>query len=319
MKALQGEFGVVGIFVGHHSQGIIDPRALLSQIPGFNGRYSQYVRRAIANLRQVQGLDLPEIPEPGNGLGTWTPLQALAVLTYGPSFHLNAVLIAEIERLTGQSLPREEGQSRYEAAFYTEYLVSLLACFEEQQPGLQMQVIPQFSCGPYRIDFRVDLQWFDPDGKYFDKPIRQEVYLLEFDEAYHLEPANRQADHQRDAYIEQQTGLRPLRIRHEEQELWATICRAQGRILSVEEYLQGLLMAMAEPGDGRHLDITRDSAQSAYTCDPAGYLRYPAQPGRDLKAIAERLDWRLSQRHSGNLAYHRLTPPRVTANRHISG
>ncbi|WP_169046467.1 hypothetical protein [Aeromonas salmonicida] len=319
MKALQGEFGVVGIFVGHHSQGIIDPRALLSQIPGFNGRYSQYVRRAIANLRQVQGLDLPEIPEPGNGLGTWTPLQALAVLTYGPSFHLNAVLIAEIERLTGQSLPREEGQSRYEAAFYTEYLVSLRAYFEEQQPGLRIEVIPQFSCGPYRIDFRVDLQWFDPDGKYFDKPIRQEVYLLEFDEAYHLEPANRQADHQRDAYIEQQTGLRPLRIRHEEQELWATICRAQGRILSVEEYLQGLLVAMAEPGDGRHLDITRDSAQSAYTCDPAGYLRYPAQPGRDLKAIAERLGWRLSQRHSGNLAYHRLTPPRVTANRHISG
>ncbi len=310
---------VTDIFIGPPAQGLIDPRGTLSQIPGFNGRYSQYVRRAISNIRQVQGLDLPEVPEPDNGLGMWTPLQALAVLTYGPSSHLNAALIAEIERLTGQSLPRVEGQSRYEAAFYTEYLVSLLACFEEQQPGLQMQVIPQFSCGPYRIDFRVDLQWFDPDGKYFDKPIRQEAYLLEFDEAYHLEPSNRQADQQRDAYIEQQTGLRPLRIRHEEQELWATICRAQGRILSVEEYLQGLLVAMAEPGDGRHLDITRDSAQSAYTCDPAGYLRYPAQPGRDLKAVAERLGWRLSQRHSGNLAYHRLTPPRVTTNRHISG
>ena len=145
------------------------------------------------------------------------------------------------------------------------------------------------------------------------------MYLLEFDEAYHLEPVNSQADHQRDAYIEQQTGLRPLRIRHKEQELWATICRTQGRILSVEEYLQGLLGAMAEPGKGPHIDITRESAQSAYTCDSAGYLRYPAQPGRDLKAIAERLGWRLSQRHSGNLAYHRLTPPRVTANRHISG
>ncbi|MGI2814656.1 hypothetical protein [Aeromonas veronii] len=310
---------VTDIFIGPPAQGLIDPRGTLSQIPGFNGRYSQYVRRAINNIRQVQGLDLPEVLEPDNGLGMWTPLQALAVLTYGPSSHLNAALIAEIERLTGQSLPREEGQSRYEAAFYTEYLVSLLAWFEEQQLGLRIEVIPQFSCGPYRIDFRVDLQWFDPDGNYFDKPLRQETYLLEFDEAYHLEPSNRQADHQRDAYIEQQTGLRPLRIRHEEQELWATICRAQGRILSVEEYLQGLLVAMAEPGDGRHLDITRDSAQSAYTCDPAGYLRYPAQPGRDLKAIAERLDWRLSLRHSGNLAYHRLTPPRVTANRHISG
>ncbi|HDT6080080.1 TPA: hypothetical protein QHC28_004812 [Aeromonas veronii bv. veronii] len=198
-------------------------------------------------------------------------------------------------------------------------MTPLLTCFEEQQPGLRIEVIPQFTCGPYRIDFRVDLQWFDPDGKYFDKPIRQAVYLLEFDEAYHLEPVNRQADHQRDAYIEQQTGLRPLRIRHEEQELWATICRTQGRILSVEEYLQGLLGAMVEPGKGPHIDITRESAQSAYTCDSAGYLRYPAQPGRDLKAIAERLGWRLSQRHSGNLAYHRLTPPRVTANRHISG
>ncbi|MFQ2810095.1 MULTISPECIES: hypothetical protein [Aeromonas] len=259
------------------------------------------------------------MPEPDNGLGTWTPLQALAVLTYGPSSHLNVELIAEIERLSGQVLPREERQSRHEAAFYVKHLAPLFAAFEAQQPGLQTEVTPQFACGPYRVDFRVDMQWFDPDGKYFDRPIRQETYLLEFDEAYHLEPANRQADQQRDSHIEQQTGLRPLRIRHEEQELWATICRTQGRILSVEEYLQGLLVAMAKPGDGRNLDITRESAQSAYTCDPAGYLRYPAQPGRDLKAIAERLGWRLSQRHSGNLAYHRLTPPRVTVDRHISG
>ncbi|BBT66899.1 hypothetical protein WP8S18E04_22830 [Aeromonas caviae] len=307
------------IFIGHHSLGLISPRGTLSQIPGFNGRYSQYVRRAINNIRQVRGLDLPEVPEPDNGLGTWTPLQALAVLTYGPSSHLNAALIAEIERLTEQSVQREEGQSRFEVAFYVEHLAPLVSYFHVQQPGLRIEVIPQSACGPYRVDFRVNLQWFDPDGKYFDRPIRQETYLLEFDEAYHLEPANRQADQQRDSYIEQQTGLRPLRIRHEEQELWATICRTQGRILSVEEYLQGLLGAMAEPGDGRHIDITRDSAQSAYTCDPAGYLRYPAQPGRDLKAIAERLGWRLSQRHSGNLAYHRLTPPRVTTNRHISG
>ncbi|AKA18133.1 hypothetical protein [Aeromonas hydrophila] len=314
---------MTAIFIGQPARGIIDPEALLSQIPGFSQRstrrFSQYVRRAIDNIRQVQGLDLPEVPEPDNGLGTWTPLQALAVLTYGPNSHLNAELIAEIERLTGQSIPREEGQSRHEAAFYVEYLAPLVIYFQMQQPGLRMEVIPQFDCNPYRIDFRVDLQWFDPDGKYFDKPIRQEAYLLEFDEAYHLEPANRQADQKRDAYIEQQTGLRPLRIRHEEQELWATICRTQGRILSVEEYLQGLLVAMAVPGEGRHIDITRKSAQSAYTCDPAGYLRYPAQPGRDLKAIAGRLGWRLSQRHSGSLAYYRLTPPRVTANRHISG
>ncbi|HHQ4512538.1 MULTISPECIES: hypothetical protein [Aeromonas] len=319
MKALQGELDVVGIFVGHHSQGSIDPRSLLSQIPGFNGRYSQYVRRAINNIRQVQGLDLPEVPEPDNGLGTWTPLQALAVLTYGPSSHLNAALIAEIERLTGQSIPRDEGQSRHEAAFYVEYLAPLVIYFQMQQPGLRIEVIPQSACGPYRIDFRVDLQWFDPDGKYFDRPIRQETYLLEFDEAYHLEPANRRADQQRDAYIEQQTGLRPLRIRHEEQELWVTICRAQGRILSVEEYLQGLLEVMKWRQEEGHIYITRKSAQSAYTCDPAGYLRYPAQPGRDLKAVAERLDWQFRKGHSDNLPHHRLTPPRVTANRHISG
>lgn len=300
---------MTAIFIGPPSRGIIDPRPLLSQIPGFNGRYSQYVRRAIANIRQVQGVDLPEVPEPDNGLGTWTPLQALAVLTYGPSCHLNVELIAEIERLTGQTLPRDERQSRYEAAFYVEHLAPLLACFAETQVGLRTEVIPQFACGPYRVDFRVNIQWVDPNGRHFDRPIRQEVYLLEFDEKYHQEPVNRQADQQRDADIEQQTGLRPLRIRHEEQELWASICRTQGRILSVEEYLQGLLERMAWQREGRHIDIMRESAQSAYTCDPAGYLRYPAQPGRDLKQIAERLGWRLSSRHSGRLAYHRLIAP----------
>ena len=90
---------------------------------------------------------------------------------------------------------------------------------------------------------------------------------------------------------------------------WAAICRAHGRILSVEEYLQGLLGKMVWRQEGRYIDITKESAQVAYTCDPAGYLRYPAQPGRDLKQIAERLGWRLSSRHSGRLAYHRLTAP----------
>ncbi|MDX7746853.1 MULTISPECIES: hypothetical protein [Aeromonas] len=296
---------MTAIFIGQPARGIIDPRALLSQIPGFNGRYSQYVRRAIANIRQVQGLDLPEVPEPDNGLGTWTPLQALAVLTYGPSSHLNVELIAEIERLTGQVLPREGRQSRHEAAFFVEYLTPLLSSFE--QPGVEIEVTPQFACGSYRVDFRIDIRWFDRDGRYFDRPIREVTYLLEFDEKYHQEPVNRRADQQRDGHIEQQTGLRPLRIRHEEQELWATICRAQGRILSVEEYLQGLLEVMAEPNEGLHIDITRESAQSAYTCDPAGYLRYPAQPGRDLKRIAQRLGWRLSSKHSDKRVYHRLT------------
>ena len=298
---------ITGIFIGHPSQELIDPKELLLRIPGFNRRFSQYVRRAIANIRQVQGLDLPDVPEPDNGLGEWSPLQALAVLTYGSSSHLNTALIAEIERLTEQSLPREENLSRHEAAFYVEYLAPLIAYFQEQQPGLRIEVIPQFACGSYRVDFRVDWQWFDPDGRYFDRPIRQEAYLLEFDEKEHLEPANRQADQQRDAYIEQHTGLRPLRIRHEEQELWATICRIQGRILSVEEYLQELLEMMAESNEGRYIDITRVSAQSAYTCDQVGYLRNPAQPLRDLKRIAHRLGWRLDQSHSGSKAYHRLT------------
>jgi len=118
------------IFIGHHSLGLISPRGTLSQIPGFNGRYSQYVRRAIDNIRRMEGLELPEMLEPDNGLGTWTPLQALAVLTYGPSSHLNVELIAEIERLSGQVLPREERQSRHEAAFYVKHLAPLFAAFE---------------------------------------------------------------------------------------------------------------------------------------------------------------------------------------------
>jgi len=140
--------------------------------------------------------------------------------------------------------------------------------------------------------------------------------LLEFDEAYHQEPANHQADQRRDDCIEQQTGLRPLRIRHEEQAQWVTACQAQGRILSFEEYLQGLLEKMEWQREGRHIDITCDSAQSAYTCDPAGYLHYPAQPRRDLKRIAKRLGWGLipsKPKHSGSQSYNRITAPLPTA------
>ncbi len=90
---------------------------------------------------------------------------------------------------------------------------------------------------------------------------------------------------------------------------WAAICRAHGRILSVEEYLQGLLGKMVWRQEGRYIDITKESAQVAYTCDPAGYLRYSAQPGRDLKPIAERLGWRLSSTHTDSRPYHRLTAP----------
>ncbi|QNF25886.1 hypothetical protein FT673_23665 [Aeromonas hydrophila] len=51
-------------------------------------------------------------------------------------------------------------------------------------------------------------------------------------------------DQQRDIHIEQVTGLKPIRVRHEEQEVWAAICRIEQEIISVEEYLQRLLKLM---------------------------------------------------------------------------
>lgn len=312
---------ITGIFIGPPSRGLIDPKELLSRIPGFNRRYSQYVRKAIANIRQVQGLELPEVPEPDGGLGWWSPLQTLAVLTYGPSSHLNVELISEIRQLTGQALPQDERLSRFEVAFEVEYLMPLLNDFREA--GFVVEMTRQYPCGPYRVDFRVELRWLDLRRGCIGSRSRCQVFLLEFDEAYHHEPVNRLADEQRDNEIELQTGLRPLRIRHSEQELWAAICHDRPRLrsaegappamlVSVEEYLQELLEGMAWKREGRHIDINWESAQSAYTCNPAGYLRYSAQPGRDLRRIAERLGWRLSPRHSGNLTYHRLTAPQPT-------
>ena len=59
--------------------------------------------------------------------------------------------------------------------------------------------------------------------------------------------------------------------------------------------------------------------ESLYLRSLPGICDIPLNQGRDLKAVAERLDWRFRKGHSDNLPHHRLTPPRVTANRHISG
>lgn len=133
-----------------------------------------------------------------------------------------------------------------------------------------------------------------------------EQYLIEFDEAYHQEPANRLRDQQRDIHIEQATGLKPIRVRHEEQEVWAAICRIEQEIISVEDYLQRLLKLMVWRRREKYIDITRTSAQLGYTWDAAGYLLYPVQPLRDLKRIAKRLGLRVKSKHTGKQAFYRF-------------
>ncbi|WDA26868.1 hypothetical protein PSC74_11370 [Aeromonas hydrophila] len=280
------------------------PYRVLGLIPGFDGEHEQYVQRALANLREVSELDWLEVPEPGGGLGSWTPEQALAVLTYGPRSHLNVELIVEIERVTGESLPRMEGKSRFEAAFYLVYLLPLLNEFKQR--GVWTTVQPQYVCDPYRVDFCVGLSVFRSDSSVFRDTGGWEQYLIEFDEAYHQEPASRLRDQLRDKHIEQVTSLKPIRVRHEEQEVWAAICRIEQEIMSVEEYLQRLLKLMVWRRGGKHIDITRDSTQFAYMWDEAGYLHYPRQPLRDLKRIAKRLGLRVKAKHTGKQAFYRF-------------
>ncbi|HDO1331392.1 TPA: hypothetical protein P2Q98_004202 [Aeromonas veronii] len=282
----------------------LSPKRVLDLIPGFNGNHDQYIHRALANIRDISELDWLEIPEPDDGLGSWTPLQALAVLTYGPRTHLNVELIIEIERITGEFLPRMEGKSRFEAAFYLVYLLPLLNEFKQRDVWTMVQ--PQYFCDPYRVDFCIGLSVFRPDSSGFRDTGGWELCLVEFDEAYHQEPANRLRDQQRDKHIEQACGLKPIRIRHEEQELWASICRVEQEIISVEEYLQRLLKLMGWRSGDKHIDITRESAQLAYTCDPVGYLHYPMQPQRDLKRMAKRLGLRVKAKHSGKLMFYRV-------------
>ena len=280
------------------------PYRVLGLIPGFDGEHEQYVQRALANLREISELDWLEIPEPGDGLGSGTPEQALAVLTYGPRSHLNVELIVEIERVTGESLPRMEGKSRFEAAFYLVYLLPLLNEFKQRDVWTMVQ--PQYVCDSYRVDFQVGLSVYRPDSSGFRDIGGWESYLIEFDEAYHQEPANRLRDQQRDEHIEQVTGLRPIRVRHEEQELWAVICRIEQEIISVEDYLQRLLKLMVWRRGEKYIDITREDAQLAYACDAAGYLLYPRQPLRDLKRIAKRLGLRVKAMHTGKQAFYRF-------------
>lgn len=288
--------------LGRHD--FLCPYRVLDLIPGFDGEHEQYVHRALANLREIADLDWLEIPEPCDGLGSWTSEQALAVLTYGPRSHLNVELIVEIERVTGESLSRMEGKSRFEAAFYLVYLLPLLNEFRQRDVWTTIQ--PQYVCDPYRVDFSVGLSVFRPDSSSFRAMGGWEQYLIEFDEAYHQEPANRLRDQQRDEHIEQVTGLRPIRVRHEEQELWAAICRIEQEIMSVEEYLRRLLKLMVWQRGEKYIDIIRDSTQNAYMWDEAGYLHYPRQPLRDLKRIAKRLGLRVKAKHTGKQAFYRF-------------
>ncbi|BCM75161.1 hypothetical protein [Aeromonas caviae] len=282
----------------------LSPYRVLDLIPGFDGEYEHYVQRAFLNIIGIPELDWLEIPEPGDGLGSWTPEQALAVLTYGPRSHLNVELIVEIERVTGESLPRIEGKSRFEAAFYLVYLLPLLNEFKQRDTWTMVQ--PQYVCDPYRVDFCVGLSVFRPDSSSFRDMGGWEQYLIEFDEAYHQEPANRLRDQQRDRHIEQVTGLKPIRVRHEEQEVWARICRIEQEIISVEEYLRRLLKLMVWRRGEKYIDIIRDSTQYAYMWDEAGYLHYPRQPLRDLKRIAKRLGLRVKAKHTGKQAFYRF-------------
>ena len=72
---------------------LLCPYRVLDLVPGFDGVHEQYVQQAFLSLIDISELDWLEIPKPDDGLGSWTPQQALAILTYGPRSYLNVELI----------------------------------------------------------------------------------------------------------------------------------------------------------------------------------------------------------------------------------
>lgn len=169
---------VTAIFIGPPTQGLINPRGTLSQIARLQWAL-QSVRQA-GNRQQQHPAGAGGRPAEGSRTGamdwdmdlTSSGRVDLCRLQLSPERSVDSGKSSDTE----QSVQREEGQSRFEASFYVEYLAPLVTYFRLSNRGCELGDPAVCSVAPIG-GFSRNMQWVDPNGRFFDRPTRQEVYL----------------------------------------------------------------------------------------------------------------------------------------------
>lgn len=267
--------------------------AFLRRVTPKTDRFTQWIQRTHAKLLQApenvlscctSGLINGEIPDK-NG---WISVSdALALLTYSVNSSQNVPLIDAIEQKSGQRLPVSPRESRLEGQFGIK-LRDLIADLRQQPRFTYFELEQQKQVGPFRVDFFITQKHCGPDGS----TVKQE-FIIEFDEAAHRSTRYQRNDRKRDLWLRKNlSGVKLIRVRHEEQEAWLEAVHQLKRFVSLEDcYVHCLRTACIDPSKPE-LQISSESARKAY--DAANnecnfLLTSPRQPRNEMIKLLNRL------------------------------
>ncbi|CAH3945971.1 TPA: hypothetical protein N3J65_005348 [Klebsiella pneumoniae] len=258
-------------------------------------RFTQWVQRTHAKLLKApenvlscctSGLIDGEIPDKNGWLSAG---DALALLTYSIHSSQNGHLIDAIEQKSGLILPVRPGESRLEGQFAVK-LRDLIVELRDQPHFVHYELVQQKQIGPYRVDFFLTEQWYTDMAK--GKTTKRQ-FIIEFDEEAHRTTRYQLNDKRRDRWLRKNLhGIKLIRVRHAEQEVWLEAVRQLKRFVSLEDcYAHCLQIACISLSEST-LRISSESARKAYDAthnECSFLLKSPRQPLSEMGKLLDRL------------------------------
>ena len=258
-------------------------------------RFTQWVQRTHANLLKApenvlscctSGLIEGDIPDKN---GWISACDALALLTYSIHSSQNEPLIDAIGQKAGLELPVRPGESRLEGQFGVK-LRDLITELRNQPHFVHYELEQQKTIGPYRVDFFLTEQWYTDMAK--GKTAKRQ-FIIEFDEEAHRTTRYQLNDKRRDRWLRKNLhGIKLIRVRHAEQEVWLEAVRQLKRFVSLEDcYVHCLRTACIDLSEST-LQISSDSARKAYDAahnECSFLLKRPRQPLNEMGKLLFRI------------------------------
>lgn len=188
---------------------IINMKRLYRYTYNSNGRYTQWMTRALAAAIRAEALSQYDIDERKVKYIKFLHVsQAMVLLTYGANATRNRQLIIALSNYTGVPIPPPK-RPRAEDSFALDLAKEINNMDGHYNYTLEQQV----KIGEHKVDFLITV---------LRRLAVIERFILEFDEAYHQTTRQQRKDKQRDNQL-RELGYKIIRVNESEAKKWLEI------------------------------------------------------------------------------------------------
>ncbi|MXR70808.1 DUF559 domain-containing protein [Shewanella sp. JBTF-M18] len=196
---------------------LVKMRTLYSKLHNANGRYAQWMKRAIAAAIKAGVLKDDDFPNTKNPryIRTLHVTFAMLLLAYGPNAAYNRTHLEKLAKYTGFPAPITK-RARAEEKFAIK-LKSLTEELDARHRNIDFRFDQQVPIASHIVDFVITVT------KEYQTSVVVNKFVIEFDEEYHGSIRQKRKDRERDTELEA-LGYKVIRLGKQNAQEWLGTC-----------------------------------------------------------------------------------------------